>query len=355
MGKDKKSKIKKVLVNLVIFILLIILTFSLVLKDQDVSQIFCAVSKVKKQYILLAVAAMSIYILGEAINITRILKELGEKSNFISNLRYTLIGFFFSAITPAASGGQPMEIYYMHKDNISVAHSTLALLMQLCSLQTVTITVGIISAVLHFEVLKSGLIYLLILGIILNSSALMLLIIAIFSKRLSEGLIKFAVKVLKFFRIPNVEKKQEKLEKELESYQTSAKYIKEHRILMLKTVFTTVIQMIAYYSVPYWIYLAFGLTQYNVFEILTLQAVLYATVSGIPSPGSVGVSEGGFLGIFKNAFPETVISSAMLLTRVANFYLFIIISAIIVMVSTFREKRQEKKLENTKIQSEENE
>lgn len=355
MGKDKKSKIKKVLVNLVIFILLIILTFSLVLKDQDVSQIFCAVSKVKKQYILLAVAAMSIYILGEAINITRILKELGEKSNFISNIRYTLIGFFFSAITPAASGGQPMEIYYMHKDNISVAHSTLALLMQLCSLQTVTITVGIISAVLHFEVLKSGLIYLLILGIILNSSALMLLIIAIFSKRLSEGLIKFAVKVLKFFRIPNVEKKQEKLEKELESYQTSAKYIKEHRILMLKTVFTTVIQMIAYYSVPYWIYLAFGLTQYNVFEILTLQAVLYATVSGIPSPGSVGVSEGGFLGIFKNAFPETVISSAMLLTRVANFYLFIIISAIIVMVSTFREKRQEKKLENTKIQSEENE
>ena len=351
MGKDKKSKIKKVLVNLVIFILLIILTFSLVLKDQDVSQIFSAVSKVKKQYILLAVAAMSIYILGEAINITRILKELGEKSNFISNIRYTLIGFFFSAITPAASGGQPMEIYYMHKDNISVAHSTLALLMQLCSLQTVTITVGIISAVLHFEVLKSGLIYLLILGIILNSSALMLLIIAIFS----EGLIKFAVKVLNFFRIPNVEKKQEKLEKELESYQTSAKYIKEHRILMLKTVFTTVIQMIAYYSVPYWIYLAFGLTQYNVFEILTLQAVLYATVSGIPSPGSVGVSEGGFLGIFKNAFPETVISSAMLLTRVANFYLFIIISAIIVMVSTFREKRQEKKLENTKIQSEENE
>ena len=44
---------------------------------------------------------MSIYILGEAVNITRILKELGEKSKLISNIRYTLIGFFFSAITPA--------------------------------------------------------------------------------------------------------------------------------------------------------------------------------------------------------------------------------------------------------------
>jgi len=356
MEKEKKSKIKKILVNLTIFILLIILTFSLVLKDQDVSQIFSVAAKVKKQYILFAVLAMSIYILGEAVNITRILKELGEKSKLISNIRYTLIGFFFSAITPAASGGQPMEIYYMHKDDISVANSTLALLMQLCSLQIVTITVGTISAVIHFEVLKSGLIYLLILGIILNSSALMLLIIAIFSKKLSEGLIKLAVKLLKFFRIPNVEKKQEKLEKELESYQTSAKYIKEHKILMLKTVITTVIQMIAYYSVPYWIYLAFGLTEYNIFEILTLQAVLYATVSGIPSPGAVGVSEGGFLGIFRNVFPETIISSAMLLTRGANFYLFIIISAIIVMISTFREKKIEKKqMQETEVLTEKSE
>lgn len=345
---EKKKKSKKIYINLLIFILLIIFTFSLVLKDQDVTEILKISATVKKQYILIAMLAMGVFIACESINIGRILKELGEKSKFISNVRYTLIGFFFSAITPAASGGQPMEIYYMHKDNISVAHSTLALLMQLCSIQIVTITVGIISAVLHFEVLKSGLIYLLILGIILNSSALMLLIIAIYSKKLSEGLIKFVVKILKFFRIRNIEKKQEKLEKELESYQTSAKYIKEHRILMLKTVLTTTVQMLAYYTVPYWIYLAFGLNNSNIFDILTLQAVLYATVSGIPSPGSVGVSEGGFLGIFRNAFPETVISSAMLLSRGVNFYLLILISAIVVVISTFRDRKEENVAEENK-------
>ena len=62
MEKEKKSKIKKILVNLTIFILLIILTFSLVLKDQDVSQIFSVAAKVKKKYILFDVLAMSIYI-----------------------------------------------------------------------------------------------------------------------------------------------------------------------------------------------------------------------------------------------------------------------------------------------------
>ena len=162
---EKKKKSKKIYINLLIFILLIIFTFSLVLKDQDVTEILKISATVKKQYIFIAMFAMGVFIACESINIGRILKELGEKSKFISNVRYTLIGFFFSAITPAASGGQPMEIYYMHKDNISVAHSTLALLMQLCSIQIVTITVGIISAVLHFEVLKSGLIYLLIQGL----------------------------------------------------------------------------------------------------------------------------------------------------------------------------------------------
>ena len=88
---------------------------------------------------------------------------------------------------------------------------------------------GILSTILHFEIVKSGLIYLVVLGILLNSTALTLLAISIFSKRLSKGLINFAVKVLRFFRIPNIEKKQESLEKELEKYQESAVYIKEHK------------------------------------------------------------------------------------------------------------------------------
>ena len=105
---EKKKKIRKTITNLIIFILLIILTFSIVFQGQDVSEIFNIIKNVKIEYIFIGIIAMCIYIMGETINIGRILKELGEKSSFIRNIRYTLIGFFFSAITPAASGGQPM-------------------------------------------------------------------------------------------------------------------------------------------------------------------------------------------------------------------------------------------------------
>lgn len=342
---EKTKKIKKTIRNLIVFVLLIGLTFYLIFKDQNVLEILKIALSVKKRYILVAIIAMCLYLLGETINITRILKELGEKSTFLRNIKYTLIGFFFSSITPAASGGQPMEIYYMHKEKIAVANSTLALLVHLTSFQIVTITLGIISTVLHFEIVKSGLIYLVIIGILLNSSALALLAISIFSKRLSKGLINFAVKVLKFFRIPNIEKKQESLEKELEKYQESAVYIKEHKKLMIKTLATTFVQIIIYYSIPYWVYLAFGFTSYNFFQIVTLQAMLYATVSGIPSPGAVGVSEGAFIEIFKGVFPATMINSAILLNRGASFYLFVIISAIITTITALRTRDYEVKEE----------
>lgn len=342
---EKAKKIKKTIRNLIVFILLIGLTFYLIFKDQNVLEILNIAVSVKKRYILVAIIAMCLYLLGETINITRILKELGEKSTFLRNIRYTLIGFFFSSITPAASGGQPMEIYYMHKEKIAVANSTLALLVHLTSFQIVTITLGILSTILHFEIVKSGLIYLVVLGILLNSTALTLLAISIFSKRLSKGLINFAVKVLRFFRIPNIEKKQESLEKELEKYQESAVYIKEHKKLMIKTLVTTFIQVIIYYSIPYWVYLAFGFTGYNFFQIVTLQAMLYATVSGIPSPGAVGVSEGAFIEIFKGVFPATMMNSAILLNRGASFYLFVIISAIITTITALRTRDYEVKEE----------
>lgn len=342
---EKTKKIKQTIRNLIVFILLICLTFFLIFKDENIPEILKIATNVDQKYILIAILAMFVFILCETLNIGRVLKELGEKSNFIKNIKYTLIGFFFSAITPAASGGQPMEIYYMHKEDIKVANSTLALLIHLWSFQIITISFGIISTILNFEVVKGGLIYLVILGIMLNSIALTLLAISIFSKKLSEGVIKAAVKILKLFKIKNIEEKQEKLEAELEKYQESAKYIKAHKLIMLKTLLTTVVQIIVYYSIPYWVYRSFGFCQYNIFQIITLQAVLYATVSGIPSPGAVGVSEGGFIEIFKNVFPNTMISGVILLNRGISFYAFVLISGIVIIINTLTSKKIDKNLE----------
>ena len=329
------AKNKRTIKNLIIFVLLIILTFYIILKDQDITEIAKVLQSVKLEYVLIAIIAMLIYFFLETVNMGRTLKTLNEKSSFMQNFKYVLIGFFFSSITPAASGGQPMQIYYMHKNGISVANSTLSLLINLCSFQIITISFAMISLFFNHKYLTTGLVWLFIIGVTLNSIALALLLIGIFSKRLSAWLVKIAVKILSFFKIRNIEDKQEKLEKELFKYQGSAAYIKQNKMVMLKTILTTFIQILFYYSIPFWVYCAFGFGEYNIIQIISLQAILYATVSGIPLPGAVGVSEGGFLGIFKNVFTTSTLNSAMILNRGISFYLFVLISAILVISQTF--------------------
>lgn len=328
------SKSKKTIKNLIIFILLIILTFYIILKDQDIVEITQVLRSVRLEYVLIAIIAMLIYLFLETVNMGRTLKTLKEKSNFIQNFKYVLIGFFFSSITPAASGGQPMQIYYMHKNGISVANSTLSLLINLCSFQIITISFAMISLIFNHKYLTTGLVWLFVIGITLNSIALSLLLIGIFSKKLSAWLVKIAVKILSFLKIRNIEEKQEKLEKELVKYQGSAAYIKQNVGVMLKTILTTFVQILFYYSIPFWVYCSFGFSEYNIIQIISLQAILYATVSGIPLPGAVGVSEGGFLGIFKNIFTKSTLNSAMILNRGVSFYLFVLISAILVISQT---------------------
>lgn len=338
---------KKLFRNFTIFALLIILTFYILLKDQDTQEIFSIVASAKIEFIFIGIVCMILYIICEAINIGRTLKALDEKSSFFNNVKYALIGFFFSAITPAASGGQPMQIYYMHRDNISVANSTLTLLINLTSMQIITIGFALVSVIFNYQNLNKALVILFIVGIGLNLSALTLLLISILSKRMSNGLINIAIKIMKFFRIKKIEEKQEKLEKELEKYQASSIYIKNNRLLMLKVLFTTMVQFILYYSITYWTYCSFGLSGHSILKIIALQALVFASVSGIPSPGAVGVSEGAFIQIFSSVFSGGMISSAVLLNRGINFYLFVIISAVVVMISQLKEKKQEKIENNT--------
>lgn len=333
---------KKYLRNLILFILIILLTFYIILKDQDINETVNVLSSIDLKYILIAILCMCLYIVCEAINIGRTLKTLGEKSTFYRNIKYALIGFFFSSVTPAASGGQPMQIYYMNKDKISVANSTLALLINLTSMQIVTISIALISLLFNYEYMNLVLIWLFILGIFLNAAALTLLIISVFSKRMTKGLINLVIKILEFFKVKNIEDKKNKLENELNKYQSSATYIKSNKKVIVKILLTTYIQFLLYYSIAYWVYCSFGLKDYNILQILSMQSVLFATVSGIPSPGAVGVSEGGFLEIFRNVYSNDMLREAMLLNRGVNFYLFVIISSVIVMIYTARDRKEEK-------------
>ena len=338
MTLRKKSNIKMVR-NLLFFVALIIFTFWFIFKDQDINVLIDALKSTNKIYVLIGTLLMLCVYLMESINVRSVLISLGEeKQSLFRVFKYTCIGNFFSAITPAATGGQPVEVYYMNKDGIETSNGTMAMLMQLCGFQTSILILSVIGAVLNPGLLSGGIIWFYILGLTINGVALLLMILGAFNEKMIFFTRDFLVKFMHFLRVKNIELKTKKLDIEVKKFVKSAKFIRNNKNVFFKSVFRVFIQICFYHSIPYFVYRAFGLNELNFIELFSMQAILYTTVSGIPLPGSIGVSETLFLKLYGAAFGKVILSSAMLLYRFVSFYFYIIIFSFVVVINALKTK-----------------
>ena len=333
----KKKASLKMLRNLIIFVLLIVFTFWFIFKDQDINELISMIKSVDLFYVFIGAFFMFMTYIMEAYNVRSVLVALGErKISIIKALKFTWIGFFFSAVTPAATGGQPIEVYYMNKEGIKVSNGTMAMLLQLCGFQISTILISIICAILNFDMLKDGMIWFYLLGLTLNSIALTFMLIGVFSKKITRKLINILVKILRFVKVRNVEAKVDKIEEGLNQYNDSAIFIKKHKMEFVKAILRVTVQIIFYHSIPFFIYKAFGLSGYSYLKLFSIQSVLFITVSSLPLPGAIGVSETLFLKIYSEIFGKALLHGGMLIFRFVSFYLYIIIAVIVVIINAVR-------------------
>ena len=340
--KDMKARKKanlRMIRNLVFFLLLIIFTFWYIFKDQDLNELKNVISSANLLYVFIGFLLMFGSYLMESINIRSILICLGEKKfSIFRSLKYTSVGAFFSAITPGSTGGQPAEVYYMTKDGIKATNGTLAMLMELCGFQISSILLSIIGGILNPSLLSDGIIWFYILGIVVNGCALTGMILGMFSNKLTRKFINWVIKLMKKINVKGFEKKKAKLEDGVNQYIESAKYIKENKIVFIKSILRVFIQVTLFHSIPYFIYRAFGLNELSYFELFSMQSVLYTTVAAIPVPGSIGVSETLFMKLYGIAFSTSFISGAMLLFRFVSFYIYIIIFSFVIIINAIKTK-----------------
>lgn len=340
MNKEDSSKQiitkKKLLINSGLFLGLILLTFYILFSNNEINNIIEILNTVDKKYILVGMLCMCIFASCEALNIRRSLKLFGYEIGFFTCIKYALVGNFFSSVTPSASGGQPMQVYFMHRDKINLGHSTLALLMDLASYQFVTVLMALIGLITHFNLLSANLgkiKFVLIIGVTINVLVLVLILIAIFSKKIMINIINIMTNILRLFKYKKADSIREKALNIANEYKNSAIYFKQNKSTVVKILLTTIVQMIVMNSIPFWIYKSLGLSTYSIGSVIALQSVLFVAVSSLPLPGGIGISESGFMIVFRTLFPTQMLSSAMLLSRGISFYLWILISGSVILLT----------------------
>ena len=338
--KPKKNNTKKIIRNALFFAFLIILTYYFIFKKIDRKGIQEAMKQTNLWFILVAIILASGNILFEALNHYRTLKTLGEKITPKQAIKYAIVGFFFSAITPAASGGQPVQIIYMHRNNIKYTNATISILLQSFAYLTMMAMLGLFGYILNYDYISNlgFLEYFFFIGMIVNGVIVAIALFAMFSRKLSQKVINFVYKIFHSINDQKADKFKTKLNTQLKEYHDSAKVIAENKTLMLKTFITSTFQLISYHSVAYFVYLSLGVKHLNYIRITSLQSFLYLSVSVLPLPGTVGVNETGFSLLYNQIIEKNIVDSAMLLSRGISFYLFVMITGAILLYLTIRKK-----------------
>lgn len=336
----KKKSTAKFIKNAAFFALLIILTYYFIFKKIDRKGIQEAIKYTNLWFILVAVILACGNIIFESINSYRTLKALGEKVTFKQAIKYGIVGFFFSAITPAATGGQPVQVLYMHKDNIKYTNATIAILLQSFAYLTMMSTLGLFGYIMNYDYISNlGFIeYFFFIGLLVNCLIITVTLFAMFSKKASQKVVNIVYKVFKAINDAKADKFKKKIEKQLEEYHNSAKVIINNRGLMIKTFITSALQLISYHSVCYFVYLALGIKHLNYIRITSLQSFLYLSVSILPLPGTVGVNETGFSLLYNPIIAKNYVDSAMLLSRGISFYLIVLITGVILAILAIKKK-----------------
>ena len=89
-----------------------------------------------------------------------ILKALNYDITLKKGIFYSMVEFYFSGITPSSTGGQPVQLYYMTKDDIPIRKSYITLMLNTIYFKLIMVILGILVLLINSSyVLGSALIY----------------------------------------------------------------------------------------------------------------------------------------------------------------------------------------------------
>jgi len=349
------KKYRKGILDALFLIVLIGATFYFILEDQNLSKIADIIQESNLYWLMLGIVFVFVFICGESVIMKYLFHSFGSKIKLSRCIKYSFIGFFFSGVTPSATGGQPMQLYYMGRDKNKVSESCLVLLIITIGYKSALILLSGISFIALGDFIVRNLdsvVYILIYGVTVNVLFISFLLILIFNYSFMNKVVRGVTKVLNKFRIvKNVEDFQDKLEMQMQPYRDGAKYLKSHLNVFIHVLWMSVLQRTALFLVTWCVYRAFGLHGISAFKIVALQTIISLSVDMLPLPGGVGASEKSFEIMFDRIFGMELVIPGMILSRGISFYFLILVTGLVTIVvhlkMSFRDRRKQKEVAET--------
>lgn len=357
-AKKKKGAWKYVVYILVVLIATAIsLTISL---WNDFDSIVGTMQHADWRYVLLVFAVVAVTYCIEGLILLVFCRLYTRKYKFHQAIACSMVGQFYSNVTPGASGGQVMQVYTLKSQGIQVSNAASIMVMWFILYQVALILFGIAS--LSFESVSMvsinptislfGVTWnppmwpLVILGFALNLSVILILFVMSYNHHIHNFILHHVIGFLGKIRIlKKPDETRESLRVQVENFKIELRRLQSNIPVLILLLFLFLVLLFLRFSIPYFCGLAmhaWGEEQHFVFYSFDqnapsmLRASFYTSfhqmVTGlIPLPGSAGVSELFYSLLFQPFFGDnTAITSAtQLLWRFATFHLILLISGLV--------------------------
>ena len=124
------QKLKKAL-SILVIVLSVAAVICIAFGNQELHDAWDTVRRLDLLYILGLLGCWAVYAGGDGVGIWFCLRRQGFLLSAGAIVRITLCGFFYSNITPGASGGQPMQVAAMNKAGVPVGNGTTTVTIRL--------------------------------------------------------------------------------------------------------------------------------------------------------------------------------------------------------------------------------
>lgn len=330
---------KKIIFNGVFLAVVFALTIYGVFHGEDLSSMMDAIHRADKRWLLPGIALVAFFIWGESIIIWYMMRSSGIHLKKRTCFLFSSVGFFFSCITPSATGGQPAQIYYMKKEKIPIPVSTLVLMIVTITYKMVLVVIGLGLMIFGRGFIRTHMYdirHIFYLGTGLNVFCVSFMLLLVFHPVLARSILVKGMELLEKMHLMRYRSTRiEKLNASMDQYHTTAVYLKNHIMVLVNVLAITLFQRFALFTATWFVYKAFGLSGTNAFVIILLQSVISVSVDMLPLPGGMGISEKLFSMIFEPVFGSALLIPGMILSRGLGYYTELLISAIFTIVANF--------------------
>ena len=329
----------------ILFLLLVFgSTVYMVFHGEDLERTLEIIARVRKEYLIPAVLCVVFFIWGESIIIYYMMGTLQVRLKKWTCFLFSSIGFFYSCITPSASGGQPAQVYYMRQKDIPVPVSALVLMVVTITYKAVLVLIGLGlvafgQGLLHTYLREALPVF--YLGIALNVICVAALVVLVFHNSLARAMLRRGLALLERIHLLRYkESRHDRLDSGMDQYRETAAYFRTHKLVVLNVLGITFAQRWALFLSTYFVYRALGLQGVSCMTITLLQAAISVSVDMLPLPGGMGISEKLFLTVFASVFTGQLLLPGMILSRGLSYYTELLLSALLTMYAHFALKKK---------------